>query len=391
MRAVLDMCAGQAKAGHEVTAVSTDDSGVPAEWKEKNPAKGYPRNLLLPLRDPFFERGGRSIHEATRDTVTQYLPPIALQPARELLRDADVLHVHGVWANVNLQMIYLARQLKVGYVISPHGMLDDWSMAQGSLKKRIHLTLCSRRYLAGARAVHCTAQAEAMQASVHFTPRQGSRGTVVVPLLFDTSPFQEGTPSPEAARLRWPQLTEPVKHVLFLSRLHHKKGVVMLLEALRIAVQAGKPFHVWLAGPADPPEYLATLLQLTTEYNISQFVHFVGMVTGDLKWSLYAAADLFVLPTSQENFGYVLLEALACGTPLVTTTGVDIWPELEQSGGAHVLKAPSSEKLCSSIITLLEDTPTRNAMGVAGRQWALQFLDHNRTIAAMEAMYRPLQ
>jgi glycosyltransferase involved in cell wall biosynthesis len=386
VRAVLDMCAGLAHAGHQVTAVSTDDSGVPPLWKGEE-MEGVPRNVLLRLCDPLFERGGRNISEATRDTPTQYLPSDSLARARVALTGADVLHVHGIWANVNLQMIALARRMKIPYVISPHGMLDDWSMSQGALKKRIHLTLCSRRYLGGARAVHCTASAEADQAKKHFTPGPQSLGTVVVPLLFDTAPFT-ALPGPGPARARWPQLSQPGHHVLFLSRLNHKKGVITLLEALRVACAKGKPFHLWLAGPADPPEYQGTVEAIIKQHNLSSLVHLIGMVGGEHKWSLYQAADLFVLPTSQENFGYVLLEALACGTPVVTTKGVDIWPELASSGGATILNNPTEPiHLEAAVTKLLSDPARRDAMTATARAWAMQFLDRDRTIKAMEAMY----
>jgi glycosyltransferase involved in cell wall biosynthesis len=383
VRAVLDMCAGLASRGHEVIACSADDSGVPDAWKGPR-AAGLPSNLLLELRDPLFERRGRTMDQATRDTLTQHLPASSLALAREALRGADALHVHGVWANTNHQMIRLARSMGVPHVISPHGMLDHWSMSQGSLKKRLHMALLSGRSIRTARAIHCTAQAELDQACDWF-PRSIGR---VIPLLFDTSPFH-ALPGPQLARETFPWLAADRPTVLFLSRLNVKKGVEHLLHALANSKRSGAAsYRLVLAGPSDPPEYRSRLQSLVAELGLADDVHFPGMVNGPLKWSLYQAADLFALPTSQENFGYVLLEALACATPIITTTGVDIWPELEASGGASIIKGESLvNELASAIDTLLTDAPRRRSMGDAGRAWALRFLDRERILDAMEAMY----
>lgn len=391
VRAVLDMCAALAARGHHVIAMSTDDSGVPAHWKLP-PSRGVPSNLCLDLKDPLFERRGRSIEHATRDTLTQFIPAKSMLRARQALADADVLHVHGAWANVNHQMISAARTLRIPYVVSPHGMLDDWSMAQGALKKRLHLALFSGRNLNRALAIHCTAAAEKQQVAPRLRPvRTLSKGAVVVPLLFDTAPMLN-LPGPTIAHEHFPTTASSHPTILFLSRLHVKKGVELLLHAF--AALSDHPLATLVvAGPADPPEYLQHLEELARRLGIAQRVQFVGMVTGLLKWSLYQAADLFVLPTSQENFGYVLLEALACGTPVVTTTGVDIWPELRDSGGAEIITGtgePIIQNLTLAIDSLLKDAPRRAAMAQRGRAWALRFLNTDTIVDALEEMYTPI-
>lgn len=388
VRAVLDMCAGLASRGHEVFAVSADDSGVPDAWKASTPPPNTPRNLLLTLKDPLFERRGRTIADATRDTLTQYLSADSMARARDLLRTADALHVHGVWANCNHQMIRAARSLRIPHVISPHGMLDHWSMSQGALKKKLHLAILSGASLKTAHAIHCTAAAELDQASTHF-PRAKGR---VIPLLFDTTPFH-ALPGPTLAHQAFPFLTSGRPTVLFLSRLHIKKGVEHLIRALAHATPKGTraPYQLILAGPSDPPEYLAHLQSLVASLGLKEDVHFPGMISGPLKWSLYQAADLFALPTSQENFGYVLLEAMACGTPVITTTGVDIWPELESSGGAHILKQTGDqlvEPLAMTITSLLANPEQLRATGSIGRAWSLKFLNRDAILDSMEAMYR---
>lgn len=388
VRAVIDLCEALAARGHDVIAASADDDDLPGAWKGP-PIPGTPRSLRLELRDLALELKARPVSQAVRDTPLQFLAKASMRVARETLRDADVLHVHGMWANANHQMVRAARSLGVRHVISPHGMLDDWSMSQGRLKKRLHLALSSGASLATAHAVHCTAQAELDQAARWFPKAKG----VVIPLLFDTAPML-ALPGPGPARAAFPWLTPDRPTVLFLSRVNAKKGPEHLIRALA-AARATPPWRLVIAGPADPPGYDAALRDLARSLNVEGDVHFTGMVQGDLKWSLYQAATLFALPTSQENFGYVLLEALACGTPVITTTGVDIWPELESSTGARIIKpgtdlpAALASTIASTIASLLADPATLERMAAAGRSWALSFLDRGRILDAFEAMYRP--
>ncbi|MEI7658867.1 MAG: glycosyltransferase [Phycisphaerae bacterium] len=384
VRAVIDLCEALAARGHDVIAASADDDDLPASWKGP-PVPGTPRSLRLQLRDLGLELKGRPVSEAVRDTPLQFLSKASMHAAHEALRDAHALHVHGMWANANHQMIRAARAQGVRHVISPHGMLDDWSMSQGRLKKRLHLALASGSSLATAHAIHCTAKAELDQAARWFPKAKG----VVIPLLFDTEPFRS-LPGPGPARAAFPWLTPDRPTVLFLSRVNVKKGPEHLIRA-RAASRGTPPWRLVIAGPADPPGYDATLRDLAASLGVEADVHFTGMVKGDLKWSLYQAATLFALPTSQENFGYVLLEALACGTPVITTTGVDIWPELESSGGSRIIPPAATDlpaALASGIASLLGDPATLERMAAAGRSWALSFLDRSRILDAFEAMYR---
>ncbi len=289
--------------------------------------QGLPSVVRLRLDDRLARLRGGSINDAEHDTPTQLLPPDSLAMAEAVLRAAEVAHLHVVWTSSTLQLAKVCTQLAVPYVISPHGMLDDWCMAQGFLKKRVHLALFSRRVLTRALAVHCTAQAELDQSGVHFPKGRG----VVAPLPFDASPYSGIAREREVSRGG----REP--GVLFLGRVNIKKGVETLLHSAALVAQKGVAFRLTVAGPGDPPEYLTKMEGLTRDLNLMGRVNFPRMVVGEEKAAVLRDAELFVLPTSQENFGYVLLEAMAAGLPVVTTRGVDIWRELEASGGAVIV------------------------------------------------------
>lgn len=376
VRAVLDWCAALAARGHDVTLITADACDVPADWKKG--AHGLPRCAEVDIHDAVGRWFGRRVARGAPDKPTQVLTRASLERAAGLLRGADCLHLHGVWATSNAQLASLARDLGTPYVVSPHGMLDDWSLAQGAAKKRLHLALVSGRVLRGARSVLCTAQGELDQCAKHFDRARGR----VVPLLFDTSPFIEPV-GPEAARARF-GLTADTPVVLFLSRLHAKKGVDRLLRAA--AILKDRAFTLVLAGPADPPAYEQHLRALAAELGLGERVKFVGMVTGSDKISLFRAASVFALPTSQENFGFVILEAMSAGVPVLTTRGVDTWPELEASGGAVICDG-SPAPLAEELRRLLDDEGARARMGQKAREWALALLDPGAVIARYEEVY----
>jgi glycosyltransferase involved in cell wall biosynthesis len=298
----------------------------------------------------------------------------------DLVRGADILHLHGPWTGSNPQWAAAARASGVPYVVSVHGMLDDWSMAQKRLKKRLYLALAGNRLLAGADRVHCTAKAELDQAR-RWLPRDNG---VILPYVFDLGAYAS-TPGAELARQRFPASGNDGWKLLFLSRLHPKKGVEVLIDAAAELRRRGRALTVLIAGPGEP-QYVTALGERAARAGLADSVHFLGMVRGAEKLSLYEAADVFVLPTSQENFGLVLVEALACRTPVVTTRGVDIWQEL-QTAGAEIAAAAEPRAIADRIEAVMLDA-VPNSRGERGRRWVMEHLDPFRVAGEYAAMYQ---
>jgi glycosyltransferase involved in cell wall biosynthesis len=259
-------------------------------------------------------------------------------------------------------------------------MLDQWSLTQKWLKKWLFLALVGRRFLAGAARVHCTASAELAQVARFLRPGTG----IVIPYPIDLSAFLE-PPGPQRALSEYPELIENVPRLLFLSRLHPKKRPDLLIEAAALLEKGGQPCQLILAGPGEPA-YVALLQRLALKRGLVRPILFTGMVSGLLKRSLYQAADVFVLPSSQENFGIVLVEAMAAGTPVVTTRGVDIWEELQGAGA--VIAGQDASQIASAIRSLLADLPKAERQGQLGREWVFRDLNVDRVIGDYERMYQ---
>jgi glycosyltransferase involved in cell wall biosynthesis len=187
----------------------------------------------------------------------------------------------------------------------------------------------------------------------------------------------------------------PPEHptLLYLSRLHLKKRPDLLVKVARPLRDMGLRFNVVLAGPGEP-DYVAEVMSVAQRLGVDDLTRYLGMVPGALKPSVFAASDLFVLPTHMENFGFVYFESLACATPLVTTKGTDTWQELEASGGGTIVdhiphgdEGPWIDRLAGTIAGLLRARETLKPRGEAARRWVFRQLEPSRLVAMYVDMY----
>ena len=364
-RAVLDLSMAMADRGHSVTVATRSGPDLPHEWQEPIRAESrQPRAVILPQ--------------------SRWLPPgsEAVATCARLVADSDVVHLHGVWEPFNLRLAARARAAGVPYLVTLRGMLDDWCMAQRGLKKRIYLALVGRRFLEQAALVQCTADAELCQSEKWFPRGRG----VVLPNLLNLGPY-EILPGPDAAIRRFPFLADQHPWLLFLGRVTPKKGVGHLIEAARLLHLSGCPVGVVVAGAADSEAYLAELQDRVAATGLTDHVRFVGHVDGGLKVSLLQAVDLTVIPTSQENFGFVFYESLAAGTPVVTTPLIDTAGELQKSGACYLVEQDGG-MLANRLKTLLADRDRLRGRGHQAREWILREYATPRIAARYEAMFR---
>ncbi|MDH3512846.1 MAG: glycosyltransferase [Gammaproteobacteria bacterium] len=358
--AVLDICRPLAAAGHEVVIITYDDTDIPGDWGDS----GTPQPIVVakPTRRPgLFNKA-------------------ALLRLELLIKAADVLHLHTPWEITNVQIAAVANRRGIPYVLSAHGMLDDWSMAQRSFKKRLYLAMFGRRLLERAGCVHCTATAEHDQARKWF-PRGRAEE---IPLMFDLEPYRK-SPRSQAAGSVVPDAKLGTPMLLFLSRLHYGKGVDVLIKAADLLRRRNQPFRLVIAGSGDQ-KYMEQLRRSVESRDLESIVTFVGSVTGAAKLSLYQAADMLVLPTIHENFGLVIPEALACKTPVVTTKGVAIWPELEKSGGVLIAER-TAISIAEAITILLADPERLKTMAEAGHRWVLETFGSDQIMQRYAMMY----
>jgi glycosyltransferase involved in cell wall biosynthesis len=231
----------------------------------------------------------------------------------------EILHIHGLWDMLTHWAASAARKAKVPLVIQPRGMLEPWALEWKARKKRLALLLYQRKDLETA----CVLVATAEQEAENFRRFGLKQPVAILPNGVDLS-HASCDRSQEGFRTRI-GASAGVKKALFLSRVHPKKGLTNLLKAW-----SGLDTRGWilqLAGPNEG-EHLAEVLLLARQLGLGDQVQYIGEFNDDAKWSVYANADLFILPTFSENFGIVVAEALAAGLPVITTTGTP-WQDLE--------------------------------------------------------------
>ncbi len=370
VRAVTDLSAALAAAGHDVTVLTSGESNVKLGGEGVADMERSPRMVTLPAITGALNRLGRD----------------ALSEAYEVIRSADVVHVHGMWEASNVQVVKAAQKLGVAHVVSLRGMLDDWPMGQGHLKKRVFLNLFGYEVLETAGFVHCTAEGELRQARKWM----GRAKPVVIPNLLNLEPYRE-LPGPEMARREWAMLdrsgeAEPGPNILFLARVHAGKGAEVFIDMARRLTEMGVDGRYIIAGWGRDEPYGLEMQSRMKSHGLEGRMEFVGMVHRPTKESLYQACDLFVLPTIQENFGFVFYESLACGTPVLTTVRVDTAPELRSSGGAETEEA-NAEAFAASASRMLSDRAVLRERGRVGREWVMRELDPERVVGMFVRAY----
>lgn len=289
-----------------------------------------------------------SLDDPDSDLVRSSSPPVAavgpagfLGYARGLVpwlsrhgRDYDIVVIHGLWRFHSFGSWLALRRRPVPYFVHVHGMLDPWFNEQyplKRLKKSLFWPWTEYRVLRDAAAVIFTSEDERERARQSFAPYR-CRETVI--------PYGIAPPPGDPARLRddflqrFPNLREK-RLFLYLSRIHPKKGCDLLVEAFAQHASADPRLQLVMAGP-DQVGWIKDLKAQASRLGIADRIHWPGMLEGDLKWGAFHAAEVFVLPSHQENFGIVVVEALACGTPVLISRGVQIWREIESAGAGMV-------------------------------------------------------
>jgi glycosyltransferase involved in cell wall biosynthesis len=297
--------------GCDLTVVTLDEPSDP--WLDGLPFKvlalGPRRNGYgyTPTLGPWLRANAPSFDAAIIDGLWQY---------------------HG-WAT------YRAFKGEIPYYVMPHGMLDPWFKKQypfKHLKKWLYWPWAEYRILRDAEGIIFTAEEERRKARQSFWLYR-TKHESIAPLGIQ-EPTYDSTGGQASFQQAVPALGQ-APYLLFMGRLHEKKGVDLLIRAYRrlIASCNEAPFQLVLAGPARDAAYQAKLDAVASD---CPGIHFAGILHGDAKWAALAGAEALILPSHQENFGLVVVEALAVNTPVLLSNKVDIWREIIDAAAGWV-------------------------------------------------------
>lgn len=242
----------------------------------------------------------------------------------------DVVLVHGLWQYSSFGTWIALRKLGIPYFVFTHGMLDPWfkrTYPLKHLKKWFYWPWAEYRILRDAQAVLFTTEEERILARESFWLYKCNE----VVVNFGTA---APTGDPQAQRQVFLNQFPELRHkrlLLFLSRIHVKKGCDLLIEAFANITGVDNSLHLVMAGP-DQTGWQAQLQKQAEKLGIAHKITWTGMLSGDLKWGAFHAAEAFVLPSHQENFGIAVVEALACSIPVLISNKVNIWREIASDG-----------------------------------------------------------
>ncbi|MGB7160677.1 MAG: glycosyltransferase [Tepidisphaeraceae bacterium] len=336
--ALFGLASAQARAGLDVSVVSTAARGARDDVARKLREAGVAVTLVGPAIGPTLR------HPALARTI------------EHAVAGADVVHIHALWEEIQHRAARTAQAAGVPYVVRPCGMLDPWSLSQSWLKKRLYMKWRLRRNLQQAAALHFTTETERDLTG----PLDLRAPAIVEPHGVDLREFDHPPPA-GTFRRRWPQVGNR-RIVLFLSRIHPKKGLELLVPAF--ARLAREDVMLVIAGP-DEGSYRASVMQMIARENVSERTLFTGMLGGEDRIAALSDADLFVLPSHQENFGMSVVEAMAAGTAVVISDQVNIHREVTAAGAGGVTPI-DVDSLSREIKRWLEDGQLRADAGRRG-------------------------
>ena len=271
----------------------------------------------------------------------------------QLLNDIkpNIVHVNCCWLPQSAFTQKWAQKLGYKVVLSPHGMLEPWIMARHYWTKKLPALLLYRKAaIRNADCLHATAETEKenlLKLGYNSKIKVVANGIDVDSIVIKKDWHKK-------------------KNILFLSRVHVKKGIEFLLEAVSLLKSQMDGYIINIAGEGDD-DYIISLKKKASELGIEKMVSFCGGVYGEDKWRLYREADVFVLPTYSENFGIVVSEALACGTPVITTKGTP-WKELETEKCGWWTEIGTEATMKALLDFLSKDENTLKILGMNGRK-----------------------
>jgi glycosyltransferase involved in cell wall biosynthesis len=362
------MAQAVARLGHRVSIYTTNQDG--------------PGVLPVPLDRPVQQDGVEIRYfpiQAPRFWGTSW--PLARALARGL-RDYDLCHIHSLYLFHDLVAGHYCRKYGIPYLVRPHGTLVSYIYQRHRWRKALMEAWFEKRNIRQAAAIHFTT-AEEMRLAKPYT---GDTPGMVAPLGVDLREFQ-ALPVSGRFRERFPEIGDK-QIILFLGRINFKKGLDLLAPALAQVLRRRRDVHLVVAGP-DNDGWTPRVKGWLSKEGILDCATFPGMLLGAEKLAALRDARMFVLPSYAENFGLAVVEAMACGLPVVISDQVNIWREVEAAGAGLVVPCAAAP-LAAALNRLLDDPGLAAKMGQQGKELVARRFQWDGIGLALQDLYADL-
>lgn len=326
---------------------------------------------------------GLPIHVFRRNISERWKVSLGLRSwLRQHARDFELLHVHALWSFATAAAARSAERSGVPYIVRPAGMLSDYTWQRQGWQKRGYWKLIEQRTVAKAAAFHATSNEEAAEVRA---VRPDAR-VFTIPNGVDEEAFTVPRDT-QSLRAQLASAAADMPIILFLSRLHPKKGIV---DRLLPAVAAMRTACLLvMAGGEDPhaPGHELEIRQAIERHKLAHRVALLGSVPPAERWAMFDGADVFALPSHSENFGIVVAEAMARGCPVVVTDHVQACEHVRAAGAGEVVPGDVGE-LATALDRMLTNGELRQSYGERGREYAARHFRWQRIAEAIHEMYR---
>jgi glycosyltransferase involved in cell wall biosynthesis len=351
VRTIPMLCEGLVRAGSQVTVFTTN-------------ANGLGQSLSVPT-DHSVNMDGVEVYYFARSRLARLVPyySTALGKACQMyMKDFDVAYLCTTWTYPMFAGARAARRASIPYVVNPMGSFMTHALREKWLKKRLYYWLVERHLVNHAAAIRCTSLMEKEQLKrLSLQPQ-----SVVIPEVLDLAVFSN---LPSRGRLRSSLGLPPQARLsIFVGRLAPEKRLELTVEAFARVAEQVPEAHLAVIGP-EAGSGQALRLRVET-LGVEKQVHFLGLLTGDWLLQAYADADLLVQLSAHENFGMVIVEAMASGLPVLVSDRVGLAEDVGRAGTGCVISSRVDE-IAQKWHWMLS-TPDVEQMGVRGRQLVQQ-------------------
>lgn len=319
---------------HTIRSVNPEGGGVIETVKQFSRAlerQGHDVTIasLDAPTDPWVKDSPHRMEALGPSRTTYGMSPRFVPWLRDKAAAFDAVVVNGLWQFNSFGVWQALRGTGKHYFVFPHGMLDPWFKRTYPLKhakKWLYWPWAEYRVLRDASSVLFTCEEERRLARNSFWLYRCHERVVSLGI---SSPPGNVEKQRELFLNQFPECRGK-QLILFLGRIHEKKGCDLLIRAFAAVAPSDSKLQLVMAGPEQQDS--ARWHDLANELGIAERIVWTGMLGGDLKWGALRAAEVFALPSHQENFGIAVVEALACAVPVLISREVNIWREIVEDG-----------------------------------------------------------
>lgn len=302
-------------------------------------------------------------------------PGLISQLSKEI-KNFDIVHLHGTRNFQNIFVHHYAKKYGIPYVLQAHG--SSPRIIEKKRLKKLYDWVWGYNILRDASKVVALTKIETEQ---YKKMGVDENKIEIVPNGIDLSEY-ENLPKRGGFRRKY-KIKDDEKIILYLGRIHKIKGIDLLVKAFADLIKELDNIGLVIVGPDDG--FLSTLKKQIKDLKISNRILFTGPLYERDKLRAYIDADVYVLPSVYETFGITVLEASACGTPIITTNNGDELDWIDDKVG-YVVEY-GKDQLQDAIVKMLSDKELRRRFGEEGKRLVREEFGWDKSVKRLEVLY----